>query len=758
MYNTSPEYRLEVVRYYLHHGSFRETARTFHVSYRSVFKWVDRYRKGGSQGVLNGYRRPWNRAARDLEENVVKLKEQEPSLTLTAARRLLKAEGVEISCKGIWGIWKRYGYAGFTQEKLTNDWTSYCPWSKEAEKKCRSARILFSAGDPKGAADILNSIPALPENELLLKLPDGDLNARRRAEKMDLALGKISLSDYLRKAPALFRELKKRNLLYSALRVGIKEVIALEWSGNVEQQLRRIGELSTMLEAGGFAGSSREGSREERGSYLLFEPRFTLLISRGIALSSLMRIREGRQTARAAARLLNRRQRRSPYLLGDLAVLYSSLEEYRLAEKLLSKSIDGVDEDTAKKLRAEQAFVSFMKADYRKAAALGKSAQFGEWEGSQLFRIFQSALALLRGMPQRAISLCLDILSSMEGEELSFGLFYTYFTLANARCALGEREKAERILRRLLPYLEKNRMIRELYIVRILLSGSDCSSDIALLGRCAGGGAGELPTVRMALLLKDGRYREALSLARKKGILSYFYRYVLFFPETVIGLLDRGKSTSLPRSVLRLPLFSKEAPVYHLNFLGKAVLYRNGQYLRQRLPPKDLAFFIHLALRAGEPGKELPLDDLYANFWGHTKYPSRNLSHLLVRIRKALRIPSHLLGVDPNLHGGVLLNRGIYLTTDYDEWNQGIAQANAFLRADEWEFASREFRHVFSLLRGEPFRRMYDTWSEDTRTRIIFGVRSAWREFARDCVKQGDQVLAESLSAGLSGRFSPGLS
>jgi transposase len=208
MYNTSPEYRLEIVRYYLRHGSYRKTARKFHVSYRSVFKWVERYRKAGAQGVLNGYSRPWNRTSRELEERISLLKELDPSMTIAGAKRILEDEGIEISIKGIWGIWRRYGYAGFAREHLTNDWTRYCPWSAEASRGYRAAEVLFSEGDRKEAAQILNSIPSLPENDLMAEIPDNNLSPRRQAEKMDLLLGNVPLTDYLKMAGALSRELE----------------------------------------------------------------------------------------------------------------------------------------------------------------------------------------------------------------------------------------------------------------------------------------------------------------------------------------------------------------------------------------------------------------------------------------------------------------------------------------------------------------------------------------------------------------------
>jgi hypothetical protein len=67
---------------------------------------------------------------------------------------------------------------------------------------------------------------------------------------------------------------------------------------------------------------------------------------------------------------------------------------------------------------------------------------------------------------------------------------------------------------------------------------------------------------------------------------------------------------------------------------------------------------------------------------------------------------------------------------------------------DEWEFARREYLRAFSLCRGEPFKRMYDTWSEDRRRVILNTLETELKNFENACQENKDiktykRVLAE---------------
>ncbi|MBA7663050.1 hypothetical protein ES703_71083 [subsurface metagenome] len=239
--------RLKVAQHHLKNGvSFRKTALEFHIAYRTVFTWVRLYRERGEEGLLSTYKRPWNRTSPDIEERIALMKEHELGLTVRQAKENLEKEGIRISIKGIWGVWKRYGYAGFSQKNMSSNFTD-CSWTKEATKKYELAKRLFDRGSVDRSAEILNSIPALPENELLPQIPDSLLNIRRQVEKVDLLFGKIPVRSYLERLRILYEECRSRNLYYSALMLGVVETAALSWSGEPLKMLKRVKELKNML-------------------------------------------------------------------------------------------------------------------------------------------------------------------------------------------------------------------------------------------------------------------------------------------------------------------------------------------------------------------------------------------------------------------------------------------------------------------------------------------------------------------------------
>ena len=215
MNNTQGQVRLQAVRHYLNTSdSFRKTARKFNVYYPTVFKWVKLYKEQGEQRLLLNYKMPWNRIKREIEERIVLLKENDPRLTVRKTKQVLEREGIRISIKGIWGVWKRYGYAGFNKNDMNDTFTEFCPWTIEAKRKFEFARDVFEKGDKIETARILNSIPFLPMNELILEIPDSLLNVRRRIEKIFCLNERTGLSHYLKETENLYRILKKKHLNY----------------------------------------------------------------------------------------------------------------------------------------------------------------------------------------------------------------------------------------------------------------------------------------------------------------------------------------------------------------------------------------------------------------------------------------------------------------------------------------------------------------------------------------------------------------
>ncbi len=729
MYNKQHEIPIDIVHYYLNNGSsLRRTAQKYNIHYQTLFKWVKLYKNHGNERLLSNYKRPWNRAEKELEEKIVLLKEKDPTLTVRKAKENLEKEGIKISIKGIWGIWKRSGYAGFDRKKMDGNFTKYCLWTKEARIKYDEAKGVFELGKIKKSASILNSFPFLPQNELIHKIPDNLLNLRRRIEKIPDLFEKIPLPSYLKKIRNLYNELKGQKLNYSAIRVGIIEIVALAWSGKLEKLLSRTEELKKIMKKKG-----------NYFSYLLFESRFLLLIGESIAYTYLLEIKKAFGIAKTCEKLLKRKRDVSPHFMLNLGVLYMNLEDYKVAETWISKALDRLDEGARKRAVGALAHISLFKGDYKKAINILKHAEFGGRVLDSKKLIFRSFFSLMKGRPQKAISLATKSLSLLKKEEVNIGISGTSFIIASAYCCLGEKLKVEKELRRIRSFLKKNKFKRGLSILKILLSPIPNAKSRIPLDKDI------LSTVNLALFVRNGDYWRALTYAKKKGILTYFYRYIFFFPDVVINLLEKGKSTGLPKALLKLPVFNKEIPVYHIKLLGDLIVYKNQNYLRVKLQPKDTSFLIHLALRAGEPYEEIPLESLYRNFWKKSKNPSRNLSHLLVRIKEGVNIPSHLLEISYRKDHPVLINKGIHFTTDYDEFQQVLVQTRALLRAGEWGFASKEYLRVFKLFRGEPFRKMYDDWSDDKRLEILFSYENEILIFAKELIAKGKKVVAEKL-------------
>jgi len=304
-------------------------------------------------------------------------------------------------------------------------------------------------------------------------------------------------------------------------------------------------------------------------------------------------------------------------------------------------------------------------------------------------------------------------------------MFGCYLAIASAYGSLGENLRAQRTLKKILPFLKKNRLDDVKAITEILISRTP-------RGRCLVSPYKQsLPTIKLTLLLSERQYAKALKYAEKKGIKGWLHRYVFFFPQVITDLLEKGKPTGLPRAMLNLPVFRKEIPVYSVKFLGKLIVYRNQKYQKMKLTPKDTAFLIHLATAKS---RHLPLDRIYNNFWPDSKNPAHNLAHLLVRIRKALRLPSHFLYIKENR-----LYFDCHFITDYGEYLEHLAQAKAFERADEWAFAKTEYLHAFSLFRDAPFKKMYDNWSEDMRCTILGQLENEVTKFAEACSAHGDR-------------------
>ncbi|MBE0433912.1 helix-turn-helix domain-containing protein, partial [candidate division WOR-3 bacterium] len=513
--------RLKVALHYLQNGvSLRQTALTFHIAYRTIFNWVKRYREQGEEGLLSTYKRPWNRAKPDFEEKIALMKEHDPGLTVRKAREYLEKEGIRISIKGIWGIWKRYGYAGLNHRNMARSFID-CSWTSEAKEKCESARRFFDQDDIKKAAELLNSVPAMPANDLLSRIPDSLLNLRRQVEKNVLLFGMLPVHSYLERLGTLYDDCCGRKLYYSTLVVGLTEIKALSWSGEPLKMLSKAKELRDLLEKNG-----------DCHSYILFAPRLSILISEGIANLRLLKTEAASGMAKICRQLLKRQKYVSPFLASDLAQLYAQLENYREAEYwylAALATLTGEDEKLVKSLLTD---VFVMRGDYKRALSMWAGVQLDYWGNhSKMLRI-QSVWSLIRGAPNKGISYATSVLASLKKEGIQADVFGCNFTIASAYCSLGERTKAAHTLTRVLPFLVRNRLEDMKTIVEILLSRKARDKIPESLEHSR-------PTIILALLLKNRQYTKALKYAERRGIMGMLHRYIFFFPEAITPLLEK---------------------------------------------------------------------------------------------------------------------------------------------------------------------------------------------------------------------------
>jgi hypothetical protein len=233
--------------------------------------------------------------------------------------------------------------------------------------------------------------------------------------------------------------------------------------------------------------------------------------------------------------------------------------------------------------------------------------------------------------------------------------------------------------------------------------------------------------------LQRGDYRRLFRYAQQQKLCGLLHRWIVFFPGAIIRQLERGSCKELPRAILQFPVFNQHISVYSIGFLGNFVFSKNQRHLRTKPSPKEEAFIIHLALRAGSPHKSILIKDLYHNFWPRSKDPHDLLLHLVANIKKKLKIPSHLLAVSSAYAEPRLVNRGLYMTTDYAMLETLLAQCTSLERAGEWVYAKRDYLRAFALVRGEPFRKMYDPWSESMRASILSTVEDKSIHFANNC-------------------------
>lgn len=244
MYNKSKIPPIVIVHYYLQNKtSLRKTAKRFNIHYQTLYKWVKFYKFNDFSKLRSNYRKAPNRTSKPLEEEIIMMKERNPRLTVRKTKELLLQKGIRISIKGVWSVWKRYGYASSTKKKLPTIHSQYDEWTQEAKINYEHVMYFMESRKIADAAHVFNTIPFVPRNDIIQEMPDKFLNYRRRVEKLSYLFGIIPKGLYISKAQALIEELKRKGLNFSAFRVGVMLLNAQDRNPRLVEDLRRINEV-----------------------------------------------------------------------------------------------------------------------------------------------------------------------------------------------------------------------------------------------------------------------------------------------------------------------------------------------------------------------------------------------------------------------------------------------------------------------------------------------------------------------------------
>jgi tetratricopeptide (TPR) repeat protein len=669
------------------------------------------------------YARSWNRAADTLEARCVQLKEQNPSLTLRHARKILIEEGFSISLKGIYGIWQRYN---ILKRSIEDPLSPLGQLTREARNALVEAGEILKRGrdeaHQKQAALIVNAMPAYPGKnaQLLNRIDDEYLSPRRQLDKLYPCFMKMPMPEYAEKAHSIRLMLEQQRKKYSAIVAGLNEAVALQWMRTPKEEIK----LHKILR--GYAGKLRDPVLNFQLSYLP-----------ATAYVELGDMKQAHYLMNRSRRLLRALPHASFFeSYGDLMTFVG---DYRTALVYHGKALARRREKTDRtRLLVKITLNHVIAGEY--FDALRVSAMLAIAPDDEYYMDYTAGRGFMcygLGQFEKALRYVRETLDRAEKEQFRNTLYSAIIVLTATARALEKFREARSTLRKYLKLVQKYRLEREKALLEFFLEDKFPPSQFSSVPVFIL--ANMLIKAHTSLRVKD--FRRACAYAQKRGLLGFLHRYVVFAPEIVLNLARKGYKTGLPNTVMNFPVFNKETPVYHVKFLGPMTVFCNNHRLRVNLTPKEESMVIHLALRLGEPGKTIPVKDLCRNFWPRSAKPSSQLSHMLVRLRSELRIPKHLMSISAHIGERILINNGLYIATDHQDLEIALAEARALQRAGEWPYARDKFQRALRILRGEPFSRNYDEWSEDMRAIIRNQVESVIMNFLQDVNKLKKQKM-----------------
>ncbi|OPX18539.1 hypothetical protein BXT86_00675 [candidate division WOR-3 bacterium 4484_100] len=687
-----------------------DVIKSFGIHAFTLNRWLNRYNESGDIGLLdqrmNGN---YKLISGEVEQRIVLIKERYPAITVRQARFKLKKEGVNCAESSIWRIWVKYGMAGLNPQSLSLTFSYGQSESSHILYNKKLVIELLKQERYDEAADIVNNLPLFPYRELLAQIPETYLNPFRQRDLLSYYL--TDPGQYYIKAHRLRKIFEHSERYYSALICGINELLALQWLGRVEQGVALINHLRQIL-----------GANKPRYFSFIFD------LFEGVFLCTLLKVEQAIKMMKRCEGIQNLLM--SPFLKGNLANLCAFLGYNRKAIYYLEGCIKELPVEKFPIFYLNLALCYCRSGDYRSARNILARLKGRTKKMTVHALLVETRIMLVKGNFFGALKLCRSVLRDVEKGEIPHYIHAVTLMESAIYSALSEKKKAQDILQRYDSYLFKHKLYREFEMRKILEKSSPKSKNIE-----------KIKVFHLFSMLKKAKgrylsnyYMRAVRYAERHSISGFLHLFGLFYPEPVKNLLKKGKNPHLPVTMLEFPVFEQAISSYRISFLGQMRIYKDGKKIRQKIPPRVAALFIHLALTA--EGYRT-VEEFCMNFWPRSERPRRNLSRLLSSLRKFLGTSKRYLKIN---QGKIVFSH--FLTTDYSEFEMALSKAKVFERTGEWTFARKEYLYAFSLFRGEPFKKMYDNWSENIRRVILNKLETEVVHFAKQCVSHNDRALA----------------
>jgi len=683
----SIEFKIKAVEKYLENGSYRKTASELGIDFKTLYKWVKKFKKGELTGKSS------RRKEREIEKKIYLIKEKFPEITLKEAREKLEKEGIKVSLKGIWSVWKRYGFSGYKKDVLGNNFLYYHEWSNEAKQKYELALFLYNKNKIKECARILNSIPFIPDSDTILKdIPDEYLNLKRRAEKYLILFGKMPPSEYIRKLDEIKRELRKGGMNFTLIRVILKKISVYRWMNlplKMQEEIKKLKELI------------------KKRNYSLF-PEITLKNTE-IAFYHAF-IGNKKSAVKLANNLLRdlKNKKTIPlYLMFDIAVLFLLISENKRARKILEFLYERAMPETKIFILSHLFKLYLSNLEFKKIREKFKEFKSELWGFKTFYHLFMANYYLVKGKFYKSINFAFKTVHFSKKEEITKGLLSSLSLLLLIYSLLKEENKKKKIIDEFYKIALNSGLKKEIEFIKIIKNENLEFDKLS-------------PENQILYLLREGKIKTAYRLSLKRELKLSFIKSAILFPEKVNKLNYDIKKKILNKELLLTPVFNGRIDkIYIKLFNNNRIIFKNR--IITNLTLKEKSFLIHFGLKVKKPKTYIKVEQFLENFFYGTKNKIHALQRMIENINtKLFNYPA--IVIRRRYKEYYLFNNSIYFIFDYDHLREKMEKTILYKKAGLDDMAKRELNSLYKIIKTKPFERLYDRWSEDKRTEIILEI------------------------------------